>query len=78
MKEKCINCFYWRDTWQSNIENNLTGFCYRYPPLLDPVYVGNMPEDFCAATENACSFVRPITTDGDFCGEFKPKKGVRR
>jgi hypothetical protein len=51
MKAKCVDCKFYGH------EFDCSGFCYRYPPTVEPGTDGDI-------------MVRPLPNQKDWCGEF--------
>lgn len=78
----CGACRFW--VRQEGIHDEEEGQCFRYPPTLNPVSVGDLARipkfriygEFApneAASRYQASWALPVVPNDHFCGEFQPK-----
>ncbi len=63
---KCGNCKFWDvlEMWSGDPQ----GECHRFPPHFFPL----MARDYKECLSNG-AWILPVTSDDDWCGEFKAK-----
>lgn len=62
--EICMRCRFW-----FRLTETRSGICRRYPPVLDNVSEHGGVRD----TVHCQSWSHPITTEADWCGEYRPE-----
>jgi hypothetical protein len=75
ISEYCKNCKYWEGG--HGYESFEFGYCYRYPPVLFVKHAMSNLHAPNGPAELSEYFVNPLTSEVDWCGEFKPIKNKK-
>jgi len=80
---RCDKCEFWEKHEHQGIENahndDLEGFCHRYPPVFNPgaqrneMEINPEDEDGITCPRSSWCWMRPAIWAAHWCGEFKEK-----
>jgi hypothetical protein len=77
-KRRCSECEYWvylPEDWRLHRDDR-PGKCRRYPPVLDTAHLQEVDTSLGGSEARSEAWQQPLTTGGDWCGEFSPDKST--